>query len=48
MIQCTCTQKKVQQNKSSKTKVTKHINMKVLDQYVCFKADIIILINKIC
>ena len=22
--------------------------MKVLDQYVCFKADIIILINKMC
>ena len=37
--------KKVQQNNCSKTK---HINMKVLDRYVCFKADIIILINKMC
>jgi hypothetical protein len=36
---------KVQQNKCSKTK---HINMRVLDQYVCFKADTIILINKMC
>jgi hypothetical protein len=31
--------KKVQQNNCSKTK---HINMKVLDRYVCFKADIIL------
>jgi len=37
--------KKVQQNKCSKTK---HINMKVLDRYVCLKADIIILISKMC